>query len=112
MKEACDKNKVCAEILTDLSNALTLLTLKHGLLIAKLPACGFYYKSLIVMLKYLNNSVQVTEFVLIRVKFLIFFGASEGLILGPVLFHIKIVDLFLIEHYKLDFSNCADDTTF
>lgn len=58
MKEACDKNKVCAAILTDLSKALTLLTLKHDLLIAKLHACGFYYKSLIVMLEYLNNSVQ------------------------------------------------------
>ena len=47
MKEARDKNKVCAAVLTDLSK--TFHCLKHDLLIEKLHTCGFEYKSLRVM---------------------------------------------------------------
>ena len=36
---------------------------------------------------------------------------SQGLILGPLLFNVNLIDLFLAEHYKSDFSNCTDDTT-
>ena len=59
MKEARDKNKVCAAVLTDLSKAFDCL--KHDLLIAKLHAFGFDYKSLRVMYVYLNNRIQVTK---------------------------------------------------
>ena len=59
MKEACDKNKVCAAVLTDLSKAFDYL--KLDLLIAKLHAFGFDNKSLRVMYAYLNNRVQVTK---------------------------------------------------
>ena len=55
MKEARDKNKVCAPDLTDLSQAFDCL--KHDLLIAKLDTFGFDYKSLRAMYAYLNNSV-------------------------------------------------------
>ena len=59
MKEARDKNKVCAAVLTDLTKAFDFL--KHDLFIAKLHAFGFDYKSLRVMYTYLNNRVQVTK---------------------------------------------------
>ena len=59
MKEARDKNKVCAAVLTDLTKAFDCL--KHDLFIAKLHTFGFDYKSLRVMYTYLNNRVQVTK---------------------------------------------------
>ena len=59
MKEACDKNKVCAAVLTDLSKAFDCL--KHNHLIPKLHAFGLDYKSLRVMHAYLNNGVQITK---------------------------------------------------
>ena len=59
IKEARDKKKVCTAIFTDLSKAFGCL--KHDLLIAKLHAFGFDYKSLRVMYAYLNNRVQVTK---------------------------------------------------
>ena len=43
MKKACDKNKVCPAVLTDLTKVLD--SLKHDLLIAKLHAFGFHCKS-------------------------------------------------------------------
>ena len=59
MKKTRDKNEVCATAFTDLSN--TFDCLKHDLLIAKLHAFGFDYKSLRVMYTYLSNRVQVTK---------------------------------------------------
>ena len=44
-------------------------------------------------------------------KFLTLLGVSQSSILGPLLFSINIIDLFLIEQYKSDFPNYADDTT-
>ena len=55
MNEARDKNKVCVEVLTDLTKAFDCL--KHDLLIAKLHAFGFDCKSLRVMYAYLNNRI-------------------------------------------------------
>ena len=110
MKEACDKNKVCVTVLTDLSKAFDCL--KHDLLIVKLHAFGSDYKSLRVMYAYLNNRVQVTKVGFYYSEILdIVFGVPQGSILGPLLSNINIIDLFLIEHYRSDFSNYADDTT-
>ena len=93
MKEACDKNKVCAAFLTDLTKVSDCL--KHDLLIAKLNAFGFYYKSPRVMYAYINDRVQVTKVGSFYSDILdIIFGAPQGSILGPLLFSINIIDLF------------------
>ena len=108
MKEARDKNKVCAAVFTDLSK----LCLKHDLLIVKLRTFGSDYKSLRVMYTYLNDSVQVTKVDFYYSEILeIIFVVPQGSILGPLLFNINIIHLFLIEHYGSNFSNYADGTT-
>ena len=71
MKEARDKYKVCAAVLSDLSKAFDCL--KHDLLIAKLHGFGFDYKSLRVMYAYLNIGFKSQKLVLITVKFLTLF---------------------------------------
>ena len=109
MKEARDKNEVCDAVLADLSQAFDCF--KHNLLIAKLHAFGFDYKSLRVMYAYLNNWVQVTKVGSYYNEILdIIFGVPQGSILGPLLFNVNKIDLFLIEHCRSDFSNYADDT--
>ena len=65
IKEARDKNKVCAAVLTDLSKAFDCL--KHDLLIAELHAFGFDYKSLRAIL---IIGFKSQKLVLITVKFM------------------------------------------
>ena len=110
MKEARDKNKICAAVLIDLSKAFDCL--KDDLLIVKLHAFAFDYKCLRVMYAYLNNRVQVTKVGSYYSEVLdIIFGFPQSSILVPLSFNINIIDLFLIEHYRSDFSSYADDTT-
>ena len=109
MKEARDSNKVCAAVHTDLSKAFDCLL--HDLLIAKLYAFGFDLKLLKVIQEYLNDRIQVTKFGFVHSEILqIIYAVPQGSILGLLLFNVNLIDLFIAEHYKLDFSNYASTT--
>ena len=72
MKEACDKNKVCAAVLTDLSKAFDCH--KYDLLIPKLHAFGFDYKSPLESCTHiLIIGFKSQKLVLITAKFLTLF---------------------------------------
>ena len=60
----------------------------------------------------LNYRIQVTKVGSFYSEILqIIYGVPQGSILGPLLFNVNLIDLFLAEHYKSDFSNYADDNT-
>ena len=97
-------------VLTDLSKASDCLL--HDLLVAKLHAFGFDLKSLRVIHAYLNDRTQLTKVGSFYSEILqIIDGVPQSSILGSLLFNVNLIDFFLAEHYKLDFSNYADDTT-
>ena len=80
--------------------------------IAKLHAFAFELKSLKVIHVYLNERIQVTKVGSFYSEILqIIYGVPQGSILGPLLFNVNLINLFLAEGYKSDFSNYADDTT-
>ena len=84
----------------------------HHILIAKLHVFGFDFKSFIVIHGYLNDRIQVTKVGSFYSEILqIIYGVPQDSILGPLLFNVNLVDLFLLGHYKSDFSNYAGDTT-
>ena len=110
MEEAPNNNKGCAAVLNDLSKAYDCLL--HDLLISKLHAFGFDLKSLRIIHAYLNERIQVTKVGSFYSEILqIIYGVPQGSILGPLLFNVNLINLFLAEDYKSDFSNYADDTT-
>ena len=81
MKEANDKSKSCAAVLTDLTKAFDYL--KYDLLIEKLYAFCFDQKSLRVMPVNPNNRVEVIKV-----------GSYCSAILGLLFFNTNIIDLF------------------
>ena len=90
MNEARDKNEVCSAVFTDLSKVFECL--KHDLLIAKLHALGFDYKSLRVMYSYLNNRVQVAKVGSYYSEILdLISGVPQGSISGLLLFNTNII---------------------
>ena len=101
MKEARDKNKVCAAV-------LTLILVKRLIVLNMISLLRNY----MILVLTTNNRVQVTKVGSYYSEILdIIFGDPQGSILGPLLFNVNITDLFLIEHYRSDFSSYADDTT-
>ena len=93
MKEARDNNKVCTAVLTDLSKAFDCLF--HDLIIAKLYAFGFDFKSSRIIHAYLSDRIQVTKVCSFYSKILqIINGFPQGSILGPLLFNVNFNRLF------------------
>ena len=110
IKEARDNDKVCAAVLTDILKAFDCPL--HDLLIAKLRAFGFDLKFLRVIHAYLNDRIQVIKVGSFYSEILqIIYDVPQGSLLGPLLFNINLIDLFLEEYCKLDYSNYAHDTT-
>ena len=110
MKEARDNNKVCTTVLTDLSKAFDCLL--HDLPIAKLHAFSFDLKSLRVIHAYLSDRIKVTKVGSFYSEIhQIIYGVPQGTILGPLLFNVNLMDLFLAELYTSNFSTHACDTT-
>ena len=68
--------------------------------------------SLRIIHQCLNYGIQVTKVGSFYSEILqIIYGVLQGLFLGPLLFNVNLIDLFLAEHYKSEFSDYTNDTT-
>ena len=98
-----------SDLLTNLSKAFDCLD--PELLIAKLNAYGLSSPTLNLVHDYLSNRKERTKANRTYSSWLeIVFGVSQGSILGPLLFSIFLVDLFLILN-DLDIASYADGNT-
>ena len=107
-KKTLDNKGYTGAILMDLSKAFD--TIQHELLIAKLYAYGFSKDSLKIISSYMSDRWQ-------RTKIDKFFsswsallkGVPQGSVLGPILFHISLNDIFYFLNCNI--CNFTDDTT-
>ena len=93
-KKHLDKGKKIGVVLMDLSKPFD--TINHILLLAKLDAYGFFRTSLKLMQNYLCNRQQRIS---INGSFSdwtdVIAAFPQGSILGPLLFHIFLNDIFM-----------------
>ena len=108
-KKNLDKGGECGALFVDLSKAFDCL--QHDLLLAKLNAYGFDYKSLKLISSFLSNRKYGTK---INSSFSeykhLLIGIPQGSVLGPLSFNIDMCDLFLFM-CESKVANYADDTT-
>ena len=108
-KKNLAKGGECGGLFVDLSKAFVCL--QHDLLLAKLAAYGFDYKSLKLISIFLNNRKYGTK---INSSFSewkhLLTGIPQRSVLGPLLFNIYMCDLFLFMS-ESNVANYADDKT-
>ena len=108
-KKSRDKGEEFGALITDVSKAVDCID--HNLLITKLSWYGVTPKSLKLIFSYLSNRTQG-----VRInnsysrKSEIKYGVPQGSVLGPLLFNIDLIDLFL-ECEDDNITSYADDTT-
>ena len=94
-KKNLDKVGECGALFVDLSKAFDCL--QHDLLLAKLNAYGFDYRSLKLISSFLSNKKYRTK---INSSFSewkhLLIGVPQGSVLGPLLFNICMCALFLL----------------
>ena len=108
-KEAIDRGYEFSALLTDLSKAFDCIN--NPLLIAKLYNYGVSPLSINLIFTYLNNRSHRTKINnCFSERSRIEHGVPQGLILGPLLFNIDLIDLFY-ECEESNIASYADDTT-
>ena len=108
-KSVVDTGKSFGALLTNLSKAFDCLS--DDLLLAKLHAHGFSLSVLKLIHSYLKNRKQrnkINSTYSSREEIL--FGVPQGPVLGPLLFHIFLRDLFFSMN-ETDFASYTDDNT-